>query len=82
MTFANSMFSRANPHKTELRGLCDTELAQALDAIAMTKGMDRNTYVNSVLAAEVRRVLHDASVLHRVLRGNPLMSEDSGGQDS
>ena len=28
--------------KVELRGMCPTDLAQALDAIAMAKGLDRN----------------------------------------
>ena len=43
------------PDKIELRGLCPIELAQALDAIAMAKGMDRNAYVVHVLSLEVRR---------------------------
>ena len=43
--------------KVELRGMCPTELAQALDA-------------------EVRRYLHEASVVQRVLQGNPLLVED------
>ena len=28
--------------KVEPRGMCPTDLAQALDAIAMAKGLDRN----------------------------------------
>lgn len=35
--------------KVELRGLCPLELAQALDAIAMAKGLDRNAFVVHVL---------------------------------
>ncbi len=65
--------------KTELRGLVSHDLATALDAIAMAKGMDRHAYVVRVLEKEVRQVLHEISVVHRVLRGNPLMSESSGG---
>ena len=61
--------------KVELRGLCDPELAQALDAIAMSRGVDRNAYVCAVLEADVKRVLHEASVVSRALRGNPLLSE-------
>ena len=68
------------PHdKTELRGLCPIELAQALDAIAMAKGMDRNAYVVHVLASEVPRYLAEASVALRTLRGNPLLAEAAGG---
>lgn len=66
------------PHdKTELRGLCPAHLAQALDAIAMARGMDRNTYVVAVLEAEVKRVAHEASLLSRMLRGNPYLTEGS-----
>lgn len=62
--------------KVELRGMAPLDLAQALDAIAMAKGLDRNSYVVQVLADEVARYLHEATVVTRVLRGNPLMPED------
>ena len=68
----------SQPDKIELRGLCPIELAQALDAIAMAKGMDRNAYVVHVLSSEVRRYLAEASVATRALQGNPLLSEASG----
>jgi len=68
----------SQPDKIELRGLCPLELAQALDAIAMAKGMDRNAYVVHVLASEVRRYLAEASVATRALQGNPLLTEASG----
>lgn len=64
--------------KVELRGLRPMELEQALDAIAMAKGIDRNDYVVQVLEAEVRRYLHEASVVQRALLGNPLMAEGEG----
>ncbi len=64
--------------KTELRGLCPTELAQALDAIAMSEGMDRNTYVIKVLEAEVKKVAHKQILLHRMLKGNPYLTEQEG----
>ena len=59
--------------KTELRGLVSADLAQALDAIAMSRGLDRHAYVVQVLEADVKRVVHEASVIHRVLRGNPYL---------
>lgn len=65
--------------KVELRGLCPLDLAQALDAIAMAKGMDRNSYVVHVLSSEVRRYLAEANVAVRTLRGNPLLAESAGG---
>lgn len=64
--------------KTELRGLVSAHLAQALDAIAMSRGMDRHSYVVAVLDAEVKRVAHEAMVLHRALRGNPYGTDSDG----
>ena len=64
--------------KTELRGLVSHDLASALDAIAFARGMDRHTFVVAVLDAEVRKVAHEASVLHRMLRGNPYGLESDG----
>ena len=64
--------------KTELRGLVPTDLAVALDAVAMAKGIDRHTYVVQVLEAEVKKVAHEASVIARVLRGNPYLSVSHG----
>ena len=61
--------------KVELRGLCPSELAEALDAIAMAKGMDRNSYVIHVLSSEVRRYIDEASLALRVLQGNPLVAD-------
>ena len=65
---------------TELRGVVSSDLAQALDAIAMAKGLNRHAYVVQVLEAEVKRVTHEASVIVRVLRGNPLATESNGGR--
>lgn len=65
---------------TELRGVVSSDLAQALDAIAMAKGLNRHAYVVQVLEGEVRRVVHEASVISRVLRGNPLVSDSNGGR--
>lgn len=64
--------------KTELRGLVSADLAAALDAIAMSRGVDRNTFVVSVLDREVRRIAHEAIVLHRTLRGNTYLAEPDG----
>lgn len=64
--------------KTELRGLVPAHLGAALDAIAMARGMDRHSYVTAVLDAEVKRVAHEAMVLHRALRGNPYGSDADG----
>lgn len=64
--------------KTELRQLLPSALLQALDAIAMAKGMTRHDYVERVLDMDARRVAHEASVVARCLRGNPYGSESDG----
>ena len=64
--------------KSELRQLAPNHLLQALDAIAMAKGMERHAYIEAVLSAEARRVAHEASVISRCLQGNPLLSDDTG----
>lgn len=61
--------------KVELRGLCPSDLAQALDALAHADGMDRNTYVVSVLDRHVRAEAHKTMLRHRMLRGNPYLTE-------
>lgn len=66
--------------KTELRGLVSADLAQALDAIAMSRGMDRHAYVVQILEADVKRVAHEVSVITRVLRGNPYLVDANGGR--
>lgn len=76
------MFSRANgdPHaKVELRGLAPADLATALDALALSENQDRNSYVVAVLHVHVREQLRKASLLHRTLRGNPMLAEADGG---
>lgn len=64
--------------KAELRGLAPAELVAALDAIAMSRGMNRNDYVVSELEKVVIREAHAASVLYRALRGNPYGTEADG----
>ena len=64
--------------KSELRQLAPTHLLQALDAIAMAKGLERHAYIEAVLKAEVVRVGHEAMVVARCLQGNPLLSDDAG----
>jgi len=64
--------------KAELRQLAPVHLLQALDAIAMAKGMERTAYIEAVLTREVKTVAHEASVISRCMHGNPLASESEG----
>lgn len=59
----------------ELRGDAPDDLVQALDALAQAEGQSRNAYVNKVLLAHVRDRLHQTSLAHRMLIGNPLYPE-------
>ena len=66
--------------KSELRQLAPTHLLQALDAIAMARGMERHAYIEAVLLAEAKRVAHEATVIARCINGNPMLSDSTGGQ--
>ncbi len=64
--------------RVELRQLIPSHLAVALDGIAMADGMERCRYIEAVLEAEVRKRAHVASVITRVLRGNPMLPDTDG----
>jgi len=62
----------------ELRGDADADLVRALDALAMTHDLTRHAYMLKVLEKHVATELHKASLLHSMLRGNPLMPDHKG----
>lgn len=66
--------------RVELRQLIPSHLATALDGIAMADGMERHRYIEAVLEAEVKKRAHAATVIARVMRGNPLSPEGDGSQ--
>ena len=65
----------SSPDTKELRGDAPAYLVQALDALAQADGQSRNAYVNKVLLAHVKERLHQISLGHRMLIGNPLYPE-------
>jgi hypothetical protein len=67
--------ARGSDDRTELRGMAPVALAQALDALALSKNLDRNAYVVGVLEEHVRERLAEVSVVAAALQGNPLMPE-------
>lgn len=67
--------------KTELRGMAPADLVAALDAIAISRDMDRTALVNQVLTKFVKQVGHEATLLMRMARGNALLSP-SGAEDA
>ena len=62
----------------ELRGDADADLVRALDALAMTEDMTRHAYMLRVLSEHVAGKLHKSSLLHSMLRGNPLYPDPKG----
>lgn len=59
----------------ELRVTVPIELLSAIDAIAMAQGTDRRALVIKLLTADVVAIAHEATLLTRMLRGNPLAME-------
>lgn len=84
--FDRADFSRAAATDSkELRGDAPANLVIALDALAYAKNLTRTAYINKVLSAHVDVALYESSVVHAMLRDNPLLprrnrrSTDSAG---
>ena len=60
--------------KGELRGMASLDLIQALDAIAISRGIDRTQLVNQILESEVKKIAHEANLLLRMARGKSITS--------
>lgn len=63
----------------ELRVEIPADVMRALDAIALCEDMERNKYIVLELTRIVARVAHKSRLLHSMLRGNPLYSDDIAG---
>ncbi len=59
----------------ELRGECPREVVDVLDAVSMARNQTRTSLVNAVLAKWAEEVKHEASLVQRVLAGNPLSAD-------
>lgn len=66
--------------RTEIRGEVTTDLAQALDAIALSRDMTRHAFIVEVLEREVCRIAHQQRILARTTRGNPYFTEPAGSR--
>ena len=62
----------------ELRGDADADLVRAMDALALTEDLTRHAWMIKKLQEIVKVELHKASLLHNMLRGNPLFPEHKG----
>ena len=69
----------AEPRDTELRGLIPRSLMAQIDALAQVDGTgSRIDWVIQTLQAEADRQIHRASVLLRMVNGNPSTSASNG----
>ena len=69
----------AEARDTELRGLVPRSLMAKIDALSQVDGTgSRIDWVIQTLEAEANRQIHRASVLLRMVGGNPSRSESNG----
>lgn len=64
----------------ELRGECPRTVVDVLDAVAIARDKTRIQIANEVLGAWAEKVLHEATLVHRVIQRNPVRPEIIGGQ--
>ena len=62
----------------ELRGPCPRETIDVLDAISQARRMTRTELVNDILSSWCVDRMNEATLIHRVTRGNPVDKEPSG----
>lgn len=62
----------------ELRGLCQRETVDILDAVSCARRMTRIDLINEILAAWCVDQVHVATLVYRASRGNPQLTEAVG----
>jgi hypothetical protein len=72
------LLSRGNERHIELRGMCPAMTVSVLDAVSLSKGQTRTELVNEILGDWAKAKVHEASLVSRVLQGNPLPAEAAG----
>lgn len=73
-------FSRGPAGSTaELRGDCPREIIDVLDAVAVARDTTRIALVNGILGEWAKKVTHEATLVHRVVGGNPQPADRRGG---
>jgi hypothetical protein len=65
----------------ELRGECPRHIVDVLDAVAVARDKTRIQIANEVLGAWAEKVLHEATLVHRVVQRNPPRVDTPGGGD-
>lgn len=64
----------------ELRGPCQRETVDILDAVSCARVMTRTELVNEILAEWALKQVHVATLVYRASRGNPQPTEANGIQ--
>lgn len=70
--------SRPERRTAELRGQCPVEILEVLDAVSLARDQDRTELVNEILGDWARLRMHEASLINRVKRRNPSVSDAAG----
>ncbi len=73
-----SRAGRGDMPMVELRGECPRETVSVLDAISLARGITRTELVNTVLGEWAKQTTHEAMLVARVMRGNPVMADTAG----
>jgi hypothetical protein len=77
--FSRTQGPKARGDKVELRGEITADIISVIDAESMAVGKDRIRMVEEILGDWAKKRLHAASLLYRVSRNNPALSEAFGG---
>ncbi|WAC72088.1 hypothetical protein OU995_21325 [Roseateles sp. SL47] len=72
------LLSRSGEKQVELRGPCPSSIVAVLDAVSLHNGTTRTELVNQILGAWAKQEATKASLIARVLRGNPSAAEELG----
>lgn len=62
----------------ELRGPCPASTVAVLDAVSLHNGTTRTELVNQILGKWAQQEARKASLIARVLQGNPVAAEELG----
>lgn len=66
----------------ELRADAPSDLVCALDALALSHGKARTTYMVEILEKHVKAELHRVTIVTSMLKGNPLLSDTGRTEQS
>lgn len=74
-----AVFSRSADEQVELRGPCPKWIADVLDAVGIARDESRMGLVIEILGEWAHKKMREATLIHRVTRGNGSPTEGGGG---